>query len=81
MTSPRLALVRPVPHLDASPLAQLWEEGALLVGRAVELDDRQYVVRGVDPAGSDVRRVYLDELGSGRQHLFVVPEARRGRDR
>lgn len=76
MTSRRLALVRPVPYLDVSPLARLWDAGELLLGRAVTLEGRRYLVRGVDPDGNGTRRVYLEEAKSGRHHMLVVDGSR-----
>lgn len=72
MRRSRLALVRPVPYLDASPLVHMWNAGELSLGRTVPLDGREYQVVGVDPEGSGTRRVYLEELGSSTQHMLVV---------
>ena len=76
MTSRHLTLVRPVPYLDVSPLARLWDAGGLSLGCAVALDGKRYLVRGVDPVGSGPLRVYLEELESGRHHVLVVDHAR-----
>jgi hypothetical protein len=76
MRGRRLALVRPVPYLDVSPLAQLWDAGELSLGRAVDLDGREYHVIGVDPVGVGTLRVYLEELESGRHHMLVVDHPR-----
>lgn len=75
MTRRRLALVRPVPYLDVSSLARLWDAGELSLGRVVDLDGREYHVVGVDPVGSGKRRVYLEEPESGTQHMLVVEDS------
>ncbi|HUF01038.1 MAG TPA: hypothetical protein VMN35_01310 [Gaiellaceae bacterium] len=55
---------------------QLWDAGELSLGRAVELEGRRYLVRGVDPPGNGACRVYLEDLGSGRHHALVVERSR-----
>lgn len=72
MRRTRFAPMRPVPYLDVSPLARLWDAGDLSLGRAVPVDGREYRVIDVEWAGAAKRRVHLEELVSGRQYMLVV---------
>jgi hypothetical protein len=72
VSTSRLYPLRPVPHLDAARLERLCDEGQLSVGAVVSLGEKRYRVHGFDPVGARKRRVYLEELGTRRQHELVV---------
>lgn len=72
MSTWHLSPPRPVPHLDAARLEQLCEAGELSVGSVVSVGDKRYRVHGFDPVGAHKRRVYLEEVGTRRQHELIV---------
>lgn len=65
---------RPLPYLDDAPLQRLWAENELSIGRIIALDRRRYRVLGFDPVSVRPRRLYVEDVGSGRQHTFVIDE-------